>query len=338
MSATPRPLSAIVEKYERDLGAGTAYCAVDRDDLKAIIAAVRAERQPEPSAFAGLPVEAHGFAGVPDRLQPSYPSAAARRAAVWSGSILDTTPVTSPSPSSSCDLDAIAQEAKQLKAFVYDLVDVGGEERRGPYSAVAKWDNVKQRARKLSESVPALAAELRLRRAEVTVRQQALEDAYRHRDKQDQRIAALVSMSELGASQALGFARRNEELATHVASLTKQLAARGQVVTAQRYRIEVLEEESVDYLTRAEAAESDIATLHLEAQGVHHYRQCSRNVVAGNSGDDSDLCLRCRWADAEALLAQVREWWLKHSPDLTAVGDHELAALLADRPAPQEKP
>lgn len=49
--------------------------------------------------------------------------------------------------------------AKQLQAFVDDLVDVGGEERRGPYSAEAKWDNVKVRARQLVAAIAAAEVE-----------------------------------------------------------------------------------------------------------------------------------------------------------------------------------
>lgn len=40
-------------------------------------------------------------------------------------------------------------EAKYLKAVIDDLVAVGGEERRGPYSIEAKWDNVKRKAAQL---------------------------------------------------------------------------------------------------------------------------------------------------------------------------------------------
>jgi hypothetical protein len=63
--------------------------------------------------------------------------------------------------SQSLGVDRLAQLEKsirQLKAFIYDLVDEGGEERRGPYSAEAKWHNVKVRADKLVAEVAALRA------------------------------------------------------------------------------------------------------------------------------------------------------------------------------------
>lgn len=43
-------------------------------------------------------------------------------------------------------LGDIIARAKQLRMFSYDLVDTGGEERRGPYSSQSKWHNLKSRA------------------------------------------------------------------------------------------------------------------------------------------------------------------------------------------------
>lgn len=59
--------------------------------------------------------------------------------------------------------DIIIRHARQLRAFINDLVEVGGEEQRGPYSAEAKWDNVRKRmanlVMRLEEKVEAQKAE-----------------------------------------------------------------------------------------------------------------------------------------------------------------------------------
>jgi hypothetical protein len=53
------------------------------------------------------------------------------------------------------ELCSTVMEARQLKMFIDDLVDVGAEERKGPYSGQAKWDNVKRRASRLVDRIAA---------------------------------------------------------------------------------------------------------------------------------------------------------------------------------------